>query len=157
MKKIKIITALVVAGFLVNCSGNDDAQDTTKPTINLSIPDGFPTSCAVVQRGNVFPFKAQFSDNDQLGSYSVAFHSNFDHHSHDTEIDACPLDPIKTPVNDWREIFTFNIPENLQEYTATHDIEIPNDIDTGDYHVEIKVTDANGWSTLKGISIKIVD
>lgn len=157
MKNLKLTAAILSLALFGACSSDDSSKDTIKPTIDLTVSGGFPTSCATVQRGGNFPFKAVFSDNEQLGSYSIGIHSNFDHHSHDTEIDACPLDPVKTAVNDWREIFTFEVPGNVSQFTASHNIDIPSDIDTGDYHVEIKVTDANGWSTMKGISIKVVE
>ena len=159
MKKIKIVlTAFLAIALLNSCSSDDSSSnDTTKPTIDMTIAGGFPTSCSTVIRGTTIPFKALFKDNDQLGSYSISIHHNFDHHSHDTEVDACTFAPIKTPINPWVRTLTFQIPANLSEYTATQQIEIPADIDTGDYHFMIQLTDVNGWATMKGISFKIVE
>ncbi len=159
MKKIKIVLTAFLAMTLLNACSSDDSSsnDTTKPTIDLTIAGGFPTSCSTVTRGTSIPFKALFKDNDQLGSYSINIHHNFDHHSHDTEVDACQFDPIKTPVNPWVKTLTFQIPANLSEFTATQQIDIPADIEPGDYHFMIQLTDANGWATMKGISFKIVE
>lgn len=159
MKKLKIVFASLFAVMLLNACSSDDSKenDTTKPTIDLAISGGFPTSCTTVTRGSSIPFKALFKDNEQLGSYSINIHHNFDHHSHDTEVDACAFGAVKTPVNPWVKTLTFDIPANLSEYTATQQIEIPTDIDTGDYHFMIQLTDANGWATMKGISFKIVE
>lgn len=159
MKKIKIVLTAFLAMTLLNACSSDDSSsnDTTKPTIDLTIADGFPISCSTVTRGTSIPFKALFKDNDQLGSYSINIHHNFDHHSHDTEVDACQFDPIKTPVNPWVKTLTFQIPANLSEFTATQQIEIPADIEPGDYHFMIQLTDVNGWATMKGISFKIVE
>lgn len=119
MKKI-FFTALLTL-VLFACSSDDSSdKDTTKPTIDLTITDGFPTSCATVTKGNTIPFKALFSDNKELGSYSINIHNNFDHHSHDTEVGTCNFDPIKTAVNPWTTTLTFSIPKillNLQQNT----------------------------------------
>ncbi len=159
MKNIKIVFASLVGMMLMNACSSDDSSsnDTTKPTIDLTIAGGFPTSCATVTRGTSIPFKALFKDNEQLGSYSINIHQNFDHHSHDTEVDACEFDPIKTPINPWVKTLTFEIPANVSQFTAIQQIDVPADIQPGDYHFIIQLTDANGWATIKGISIKIVE
>jgi hypothetical protein len=160
MKKIKLTASIVLLalGFCA-CSSDDNKQtiDTEKPAIDLTIAGAFPTSCATVTKGQTINFKALFTDNTSLGAYSINIHNNFDHHSHDTEVDACPLDAKKTPVNPWTKTFVFEIPANSQEYLAQQQIVVPNDIDPGDYHFMIQLTDAEGWATMKGISIKIVE
>jgi len=40
---------------------------------------------------------------------------------------------------------------------ATGTISIPANVDTGDYHFTIRVTDAAGWQSFEGISVKISD
>ena len=123
----------------------------------MAITGGFPTSCTTVGRGSVISFKALFTDNQQLGGYSINIHNNFDHHSHDTEVDECTMDPIKVPVNPWSGTFTYTIPTGSSEYLAEQQLTIPNDIDTGDYHFMIQLTNAQGWATMRGISFKIVE
>lgn len=156
----KIVTLFLVSGMLAfnSCSSDDaNANDTEKPTIDMTVANAFPTSCATIAKGGTISFKALFKDNEQLGAYSISIHQNFDHHSHDTEVDQCEFDPIKTPVNPWTKTLTFEIPSNSNQFVAEQQIAIPNDIDTGDYHFMIQLTDAQGWATMKGISIKITE
>ncbi len=42
-------------------------------------------------------------------------------------------------------------------YDAKVDITVPDDIDTGDYHFMVRLTDKSGWQQLKAISIKIIE
>ncbi|WP_294823495.1 DUF4625 domain-containing protein [uncultured Flavobacterium sp.] len=158
MKKIKFTTGLLCLAFAFNACSGDDASSTddVKPTIDTSVTGAFPTSCATIARGGILPFKALFKDNAELGSYSISIHNNFDHHSHDTEVDACPFDPVKAPVNPWQQTLTFTIPANSREFTAEQQIQVPHDIDPGDYHFMIQLTDAQGWATMRGISIKVI-
>ncbi|MXN93241.1 DUF4625 domain-containing protein [Flavobacterium sp. Sd200] len=160
MKNIKFAAFIMATAFALNSCSSDDSSssiDDVKPAIDTSISGAFPTSCATVRRGSVIPFKALFSDNVALGAYSINIHNNFDHHSHDTEVDSCPFDAIKTPVNPWTQTLTFTIPVNSKEFTAQQEITVPADIDTGDYHFMIQLTDAQGWATMRGISFKIIE
>ena len=45
----------------------------------------------------------------------------------------------------------------LKEYEIKHEITIPKDIDTGDYHCEISVTDITGWQSRTSVDIKITE
>lgn len=159
MKKIKLTAGLLfMALAFTTCSSDDSSSvDDVKPTIDMTLADGFPTSCSTVTKGEVINFKALFKDNVALGAYSINIHNNFDHHSHDTEVDACPFDPVKTPVNPWSETLTYSIPANSSEFIAQQQITVPEDIDTGDYHFMIQLTDAQGWAAMRGISIKVVE
>ena len=35
------------------------------------------------------------------------------------------------------------------------EIKVPENVDSGDYHFMILLTDEEGWQTIKGLSIKI--
>ena len=52
---------------------------------------------------------------------------------------------------------SFSIPANSAVYDARVDIPIPEDIDTGDYHFVVRVTDAAGWQSYKAFSVKILE
>lgn len=147
-----------MAAILSGCSGDDSNEevDQDKPVIDMRLDGGFPTSCSTVTKGQVIHFKARFTDNRELGAYSINIHHNFDHHSHDTEIDDCVLEPIKIPVSPWSKTFTYTIPGQNKEFVAEQQITIPQDIDTGDYHFMIQLSDAQGWATMRGISFKVV-
>lgn len=132
-----------------------------KPAIDLEYPeiilteDSFPIQCSVVERGSTLNFRALFTDNMELGGFSLDIHHNFDHHTHSTEVSDCDTDRVKAAINPLLFIQTYTIPAGLSEYEATAEIDIPADVDPGDYHFLIRVTDQKGWQTLKGLSIKI--
>jgi hypothetical protein len=147
------VSLLVVLFFA--CS--DTTVDEETPVIDMSGETAFPQNCDTVYRGESFIFNARFSDNVELGSFSIELHNNFDHHTHSTSITECDLDPIKSPVNPFLFLEEFEIPEGLKEYSATATIDIPADVDTGDYHFMVRLTDQSGWQTYVGISLKIED
>ena len=160
MKALTIFSGLV---FLIlafhACSKND--VDNEKPGIDLTIPGAFPQNCDTLYFGETFTLKVLFTDNGELGSYSIDIHNNFDHHSHSTEVTECNLDPIKEPVNAYLSIEDYAIQEGQDRYVTSLKITIPNgdsngDFDEGDYHFFISLTDREGWSAQKGLSIKIL-
>jgi hypothetical protein len=152
-------TRLILVGFaltslLIACSGGDnDKIDTEYPVIDLS--NAFPIQCSEVTRGQKFTFKAKFTDNVLLGSYSLDIHHNFDHHNHSTEVNDCAAEAVKKPVKPLLYINSVTIPDGSKTYEANQEINIPADVDPGDYHFLIRLTDKEGWQTIKGISIKI--
>lgn len=156
MKYMKqLLVAAAMALFTIACNQDETAIDTEYPVIDTSAPGTFPVQCSTLQRGEVFTFKATFSDNIAVGSYSLDIHHNFDHHSHSTEVSDCQTDPVKKPVNPFLLIKSFDITPGQQRFQASQQIEIPTDIDPGDYHFMIRLTDKEGWQTIRGISIKI--
>jgi hypothetical protein len=152
-------TALIL-GLVSSCS-SDDKVDKEKPTIDLSLKEAFPTNCDTIYFGKPFTVKMLLKDNIELGSYNIEIHNNFDHHTHSTEFGTCHEDPNKAAVNAYTFVKDYSIPTGL----ATHEISIPltipkgngtKDYDPGDYHFQIKVTDKEGWSVLKGLNVKIL-
>lgn len=152
-------TALATAITLlaVSCSKDDgETKDMEKPAIlDGAVP--VPTDCQVYHRGEEIPFRYTFTDNVALGSFNIEIHNNFDHHSHSTSAGDCPLDAKKAPVRPWVFNQDYTIAPGLRTYDAAVDIPIPTDIDPGDYHFMVRVTDASGWQQLKAISIKILE
>ncbi|PKQ61929.1 hypothetical protein BZG01_18325 [Labilibaculum manganireducens] len=161
---MKNLTTIFIPLFLLmifNSCEKDEEIDKEKPTINLTIQDAFPLSCDTIYFGESFELKALFSDNVELGSFSIDIHNNFDHHSHSTEVTECNLDPIKSPVTPFLFINDYDIPTGLKQYETNLEINIPlsneNGIfDDGDYHFFISLTDKEGWSEQKGLSIKML-
>ncbi len=155
--KNTIYTLLISLSFVVllnSCSKNETI-DKEYPIVDITVANAFPQQCSSVNRGEKLIFKARLSDNAELGSYSLDIHQNFDQHSHSTEVNNCTFDAVKAPIKPFVFINTYNIPPGLKTYDAMAEISIPYDIDPGDYHFMIKVTDKEGWQTLKGLSIKI--
>ena len=163
MRKIKLnmisaiaaASVIAVGAVLTSCSDDDDNKnDKELPKIlDGAMPD--PIDCQVYHRGETIPFSYTFTDNVELGNYNIEIHNNFDHHTHSTSAGDCQLDDKKSPVNPWVYNQDETIPTGLKTYDAKVDIKIPTDIDPGDYHFMIRVTDKAGWQELKAVSIKI--
>lgn len=161
MKKIsQIILLVVLIAFFSNCGEKGDI-DKEKPSIGLTGQDAFPLNCDTLYFGEPFILKVLFSDNVELGSFSIDIHHNFDHHSHSTDVAECSLDPIKSPVNPFVFIGDYKIPTGQSAYRTNMPFIIPSgnengEYDEGDYHFFISLTDKEGWSAQKGLSIKII-
>ncbi len=156
MKNLKLLLGIFAFAFISSCSSDNAEIDTEYPVIDISATDAFPIQCSTIERGKTFTFKATFNDNVELGSYSLDIHHNFDHHTHSTEVTTCETDAVKTPVKPMLFISNYTIPNGMKSYEATAQISIPADVDPGDYHFMIRLTDKEGWQTLKGLSIKIL-
>lgn len=155
-----IIFPVLLLAFFSSCE-KDDEIDQEKPSIDLSIQDAFPVNCDTLYFGESFELKVLFTDNVELGSFSIDIHHNFDHHSHSTEVTECDLDPVKDPENPFKFIQDYSIPEGSKAYETDLSISIPSgndngEYDEGDYHFFISLTDKEGWSTQKGLSIKML-
>lgn len=163
MKMKKLFFAVIMAAVVfASCSSDDDSTvDTEKPIIDLTLQDASPLNGDTIYFGETFMVKVRFSDNMELGSYSIDIHNNFDHHSHSTEVSEVSFDPIKTPVNPYVLIQDYTIPSGCQTYETAVEITVPTGdanglYDEGDYHFMIQLTDKEGWSTNKGLSIKLL-
>ena len=129
----------------------------TYPEISEQGITANPIDCQVYHRGETIPFSYVFTDNDELGKYNIEVHHNFDHHTHSTSATTCSMDDVKEAQNPWVFNQDFNIPDGQKSFSAREDIKIPTNIDTGDYHFMIRLTDKAGWQQIKSIAIKIVE
>ncbi|MCD8739293.1 DUF4625 domain-containing protein [Mucilaginibacter roseus] len=153
---VKIFAAALALAVASGCSKKNDVQiDKEYPVIDISAANAFPKQCSVIKRGESFTFIANVTDNAELGTLGVDVHHNFDHHSHSTEVTECVLSPKKTPVKPFLLVQSYTIPSGLRTYKVNQTINVPADIDPGDYHFLIRLVDKEGWQTIKGISIKI--
>lgn len=151
---LSIAAILTVA--IAGCKKDSTNEpDTEYPSI-VAAANSFPVQCSTVTRGQTFTFKATFSDNRELGAYSLDVHHNFDHHNHSTEVNQCTFDAKKTAVKPFLFIQNYDIPVGSKQYEATAQITVPADVDPGDYHFMIRLTDKEGWQTIKGLSIKVL-
>ncbi len=161
MKTFNLLSVIIALSFFLGSCEKKEKIDKEKPVIDLSIQGAFPNNCDTLYFGESFILKVKFIDNVQLGSYSIDIHNNFDHHSHSTEITECSLDPIKSPVNPFLFIEDYDIPVGQTEYQTNILISIPSgngngNFDEGDYHFFISLTDKEGWSSQKGLNIKLL-
>lgn len=146
---------LAILTLVLSCNKDKKGIDTEYPTIDITSVDAFPIQCSILKRGESFVFKAEFHENVALGSFGLDIHHNFDQHTHSTEVEECDLEPVKTPEKPFLYINSFDIQDSPKTYAANVEIEVPVDVDPGDYHFMIRVTDREGWQTMKGLSIKI--
>ncbi|MDR0699168.1 MAG: DUF4625 domain-containing protein [Tannerella sp.] len=155
MKEICFLIAFLPAFLLGGCGSDEETKDMQKPVIEMEGGGYFPQNCTTLKRGNSFTFKAKFSDNVELGNYNIEIHNNFDHHSHSTGSEECNMDERKTPVNAWVFNQDYSMPAGVKEFEAGNEITIPADVDTGDYHFMVRLTDRAGWQQLVAVSVKI--
>lgn len=153
---VGVALLLSIFSFVISSCSDDDhtEKDMEKPQIESSA-EASPQNCQVYHQGDIIPFSYKFTDNQELGSYNIEIHNNFDHHTHSTEGGECEQDPEKEPVKPWVYNQDFPIPDGKLTYDAQIEIPIPADIDPGDYHFMIRVTDKAGWQEIKALAIKI--
>ncbi|MCR4603146.1 MAG: DUF4625 domain-containing protein [Prevotella sp.] len=154
--KHNLISLLLLCA-LGACSSSDDndTKDMTYPVISSQGITANPIDCQVYKRGDTIPFLYVFTDDTELGSYNIEIHHNFDHHTHSTSSVECPMDEEKATSNPWVFNKGYDIPAGSKSYTARIDIAIPTDIDAGDYHFMVRLTDRAGWQQLHAVAIKI--
>ncbi len=156
MKKFYFVFLLMP--MLWACSKEDDGtKDMTKPVIVSDNQTSNPINCQVYAKGEIITVRYTFTDNEELGKYNIEIHNNFDHHSHSTEAEECEMNEVVKPVKPWVFNRDYSIPAASKSYTTNDKIEIPADIDAGDYHFMIRLTDKSGWQEIKSVSIKIVE
>ena len=153
MKSKYILLLLLCA--LGACSSTD--TDTTVPEI-LPVGEATgPLNCQEFSRGEAIFFDYLFRDDTELGAFNLEIHNNFDHHTHSTEAGECRQDPAKQPVKPWILNKDYPIPAGSTSYEAKVTIPVPEDVDPGEYHFMIRLTDRSGWQQLKSVSIRILE
>ena len=154
MEHSKIFLFLCIFVLAAASCGKD--KDAVKPEI-VDSGKASPVNCQCYRKGTVIPFRYTFMDNLELGNFNIEIHNNFDHHTHSTEAGDCPLDAKKAPVKPWVYNQDFSIPAGKTAYEAELDIPVPSDVDPGDYHFMIRLTDKAGWQQLKSVSLKVTE
>jgi len=152
----KNFLSLILLCALCACSSSDEEKDMTKPEV-VESDTACPLECDTYHKGGTIPFKYLFKDNQELGNFNIEIHNNFDHHTHSGSAVECELGAQKQPQNPWVYNKSFEIPEGVSTYLAEEGIAIPTDIDAGDYHFMIRLTDKASWQQIKSVAIKIVD
>ena len=157
--KIRFMAISLLLCAFSACSSTDDNEqkDMEMPVISNKNIVANPIDCQQYHRGEVIPFHYLLTDNMELGAYNIEVHNNFDHHTHSTSATDCALDVKKKPVHPWVYNQDFTIPAGQRSFDARQDIVIPTDIDPGDYHFMIRLTDRAGWQQLYSVAIKIVE
>lgn len=156
---------LMLLGLLAGsaCTGEQET-DLQKPVIDLSFQGAFPQNCDTLYFGEEAIVRIRLTDDMELGAsraLSISIHDNFNHHAHSTEVTTCPLDPVKEPVRPYTLITDFDLPAGQTEYETRLSLSLPAEdaagpYEEGDYHFFIRISDQAGWSSQKGLSIKIL-
>ncbi len=158
MKKIYLILMLMAVFFIMAaCDKKDDSTDKTPPTIGGDPTWVNPVDCSVYHRGENLLVRYELSDNEELGSYEIEIHNNFQPHTHSAVTAHCQHEANTATVYPWAINESFEIPAGQKTFSINKTYTIPDDRDEGDYHLEIRVTDRAGWTTEKSIDIKIKD
>lgn len=157
MKKHLFSLMLLCALCACGSSDDDEPKDMSYPEISDAGITANPIDCQQYHRGDVIPFQYVFKDNMELGAYNIEIHHNFDHHTHSTSSIECPMDAKKEAVKPWIYNHDFPIPSGKKSFTANIEIPIPADIDAGDYHFMIRLTDRAGWQQLRAVTIKVTE
>ena len=174
MKKLlTIIASALIMSAITSCDNDDDKTiDTEKPQINAPIDGASPANAATFYFGESIPVKLLLTDNEELGSFSVNIHNNFDHHSHSTEEEGEEHhDHVEGEEHHHHEgedgdafQFTqdYTIPAGSTQFLIDTKIALPvksddgDEYEGGDYHFMITVTDKAGFSIFKAFEIKIL-
>ena len=132
------LTAVFTICFFA-CGDDDKAiNNMQKPIISSEGITANPINHQRYYRGDVIPFHYMLSDDVELGVYNIEIRSN-----------------IKEAVNPWAFNRLYTIPQGLRSFEAKQKIDIPTDIDTGDYIFIIRVTDVSGWEQELALEITI--
>lgn len=133
-------------------------KDQQAPEILSAGDETCPLNCQEFTPGGLIEFAYLFRDNVELGNFNIEIHSNFDHHTHGTESADCEHEEEeqgRTPVNPWVYNRDFSIPSGQTQYKAQVRIPIPEDVDEGEYHFMIRLTDAAGWQSIRSLAIHL--
>ncbi len=157
MKRKDLFLLLLCALCACSSSSDDRSKDMTMPEISGKGIIPTPENCQAFGLGDTIRFHYIFTDDRELGSFNIEIHNNFDHHTHSTSAVECIMEPAKQPVRPWVYNKDQRIPKGQRFHEALFDIVVPKDVDPGDYHFMIRLTDQAGWQQLKSVSIKLVD
>ena len=157
MSLMMALACVFTLSFSSCSSSDDDEKDMQQPVITGQGITANPIDCQVYQRGETIPFHYVFTDDTELGNFNIEIHNDFEHHTHSGSAIECEMDAKKDPVNPWVYNRDYTIPAAQRSYDARIDIPIPADIDPGDYHFMVRLTDKAGWQQLKAVAIKIVE
>lgn len=132
-KVLFAITLFITLSFgLIACSDNDG--DTIKPTITLNAPAEGTT----LKVGSNIHFDMDLEDNEELRSYKVEIHNNFNNHGHGTKAES------SGEIVDFSFNRSWDVSGVKNTHIHHHDIEIPANATHGAYHFMVYCTDAAG-------------
>ncbi len=140
-KSKKPIFILSILGLLITACNDDNDIDTNPPQIEVESPhDG-----QHVHPGEIIHFDAEFSDNVGLGQFKIDIHYGGDHSHKGAFADE--------PKWSWEHIGDLS-GRNRHVHL---DIEVPDSIHDGKYHMLVYCTDQAGNESWTALTIYIED
>lgn len=136
---------------LVQCK-KDKNNEGNFPAIEIISP----TNCDTIYTGDFLHFEATFSGTSALSAYSIDIHNNFDQHIHQGADLNCKQSVKKNAFNPFIHLQLYDFSPNTTDYEASLLINIPESIDTGDYHVYVRAASVQGYQSIKNVTIKIL-
>ena len=134
MKTKSIISTLLFISFfaitLSSCSDSDEG-DTTKPVINLISPA--ENSNLKIGNEKGIHLEMDLSDNEELASYKIDIHGNFDGHGHKSDDGTV----VFKYSNSWKV-------SGKNAHIHQHEIIVPDNATAGNYHLMVFCVDAAG-------------
>lgn len=156
--KMPALHLIAITLLLIFVACSDDDRDLDKPAITADGIVASPSDCDSYRHGDTIHFCYRFTDNVELGNFNIEIHGNHDHHTHSTSAVDCPHDEDEEhhdSVNPWVFNQDYQIPAGTKDYVGEVDIVVPEDIDEGDYHFMIRLTDRAGWQELRSVAIEV--
>ncbi|HEY9113253.1 MAG TPA: DUF4625 domain-containing protein [Bacteroidales bacterium] len=147
-----LLSSLIVFAsvFIVQCRKDNNEGDF--PDIDIVSPG----NCDTIYTGDFLNFEADFSGTTPLSAYSIDIHNDFDQHIHQGSDLNCKQSAKKNTSNPFIYLQLYDFPANTTSYESSLLINIPESIDTGDYHVYIRLANVEGYQTNSNVSIKIL-
>jgi|GEM_PF-661317 len=136
---------------LVQCK-KDSNNEGNFPDIVITSP----TNCDTIYTGDFLNFEATFSGATALSAYAIDIHNDFDQHIHQGTDLNCKPSAKKNVSNPFIYLQLYEIPANSLSYQTSVLINIPESIDTGDYHVNVRLANELGYQTNSNVTIKIL-
>lgn len=115
-----------------------------------------PTNCDTIYTGDFLDFEATFSGATALSAYAIDIHNDFDQHIHQGSDLNCKPSAKKNASNPFIYLQLYDLPPNTTLYKASLLINIPESIDTGDYHVYVRLANIDGYQANSNVTIKIL-
>ena len=132
---IKPITLILISLLFVHCDDDDSAIDSSAPEIIINSPANGDT----LHIGEEVHFECDFTDNEELKSYKIEFHNNFNGHSHNS------VQLKSEELEAWSYSNSWDFDTGLKSTTVHHhEIAIPESVASGEYHMGIYCVDAAG-------------
>lgn len=137
--------------FFFSCSDDDDAKDTTGPTITLNKP----TDDEAFHLGENIEIDFSLADESGINNYKVDIHWAGDGHVHTSSV-TIKVDEAEGTEWAYQKVYEDKKGQKTAHLIITTD-EIPTGTKGGHYHLGILATDLAGNETRKYIEIEIED